>query len=237
MRELYVALQPIVDVKRGRVFAHEALLRSHSPSFKGPVPLLQHAVRLGAMGELGRYLRGLSSLACPSTPLFVNIHPSEFDHGFLVRPDDPIFAHDHPVYLEITESVPLSHFALCHSVLKEVRGKGVFLAVDDLGAGYSNLKYIADLAPEIVKLDRELIAGVTIDSRTHRLIRHIVNLCNDMGAQVVAEGVETQGELEAVVAAGIRLVQGYLLARPAFPAPSVNVEAIRSLRAATTPPA
>jgi EAL domain-containing protein (putative c-di-GMP-specific phosphodiesterase class I) len=230
--ELYIAMQPIVDLARGRVFAHEALLRSEAVGFTSPLPILQEAVRTGTMGTLGRHLRDLSLRACPTTPLFINVHPSEFDHGWLVRPDDPIFAHDHAVYLEITESVPLSHYRWCQSVLREIRSKGVMLAVDDLGAGYSNLKYIADLAPEIVKLDRELIAGLVPGSRTHKLIKHIVGLCAELGAGVIAEGIETQAELEAVAAAGIRFVQGFLIARPAYPMPAVNHDAIRGVKPA-----
>lgn len=228
--ELYIALQPIVDLVRHRVFAHEALLRSRAPGFDTPVPFLQEAVKTGKMGMLGRRLRAMSAVACPTTPLFLNVHPSEFDEGFLVRPDDAIFSHEHPVYLEITESVPLTHFKWCHSVLGEIRGKGVSLAIDDLGAGYSNLKYIADLAPEIVKLDRELIAGLVPESRTHRLISHIVHLCAELGAHVIAEGVETRGELEAVASAGVTLVQGFLLARPAFPIPTVDLTELRGIR-------
>jgi EAL domain-containing protein (putative c-di-GMP-specific phosphodiesterase class I) len=232
--ELYVALQPIVDVARTKVFAHEALLRSSASWFTGPLPIIEEAVRTDLMGMLGRRLRQMSVRACPATPLFLNVHPSEFDHGYLVRPDDPIFAHDHAVYLEITEAVPLSHFRLCHGVLGEVRSKGVLLAVDDLGAGYSNLKYIADLAPEMVKLDRQLIAGLVPESRTHKLIRHIVRLCAELGAGVIAEGIETRAELEAVSAAGIRYVQGYLLARPAYPAPLVNFSELRGLKVGPT---
>jgi EAL domain-containing protein (putative c-di-GMP-specific phosphodiesterase class I) len=178
------------------------------------------------MGRLGRRVRELALDACPAHPLFLNIHPSELNEGWLVRPDDPIFAHDHPVYLEITESVPLSHFALCESILREIRSKGIFLAVDDLGAGYSNLKYIADLSPEIVKLDRGLVAGVGASGRSFTLIRSIVRLCEDLGARVVAEGIETREELEAVMSAGVHLVQGFLLGRPAFPAPQVSWDAI-----------
>ncbi len=61
--------------------------------------------------------------------------------------------------VEITESVPIKYFSQCHWVLAEIRQKGISLAIDDLGAGFSNLKYISDLQPEIVKLDRELIVG------------------------------------------------------------------------------
>jgi EAL domain-containing protein (putative c-di-GMP-specific phosphodiesterase class I) len=119
------------------------------------------------------------------------------------------------------ESVPLSHFEQCHGVLAEIRARGVLLAVDDLGAGYSNLKYIEDLYPQIVKLDRELVAGVRHDTRQFRLLHSIVRLCHEMDAKVVIEGVETVGELSAAMAAGTDYVQGYALARPAFPPPTV----------------
>jgi len=139
----------------------------------------------------------------------------------LVRPDDPIFLHPKPVYLEVTESVPLSYFEQCHSVLAELRKKGNFLAVDDLGAGYSNLKYIADLEPEVVKIDRELVAGIRVGDRHFRLLRSIVDLCKQMDARVVAEGIETLEELAAAREAGADYAQGYLFARPEFPPPPV----------------
>lgn len=230
--ELYIALQPIVDLVRTRVFAYEGLLRSRAADFDTPVPFLQEAVRTGKMGVLGRKLRAMAAAVCPATPLFLNVHPSELDEGWLVRPDDAIFSHEHPVYLEITESVPLTHFRWCHSVLAEIRSKGVYLAIDDLGAGYSNLKYIADLAPEMVKLDRELVAGLVEGSRTHRLIAHIVRLCRELGANVIAEGIETRAELEAVASAGVGLVQGYLIARPEHPYPHVNLDELRGVRPA-----
>lgn len=228
---IYCALQPIVDLRARRVFAHEALLRSKDPEFKGPLTLIEAAIANDFMGELGRSLRQLAVDACPTTPLFLNINPAEFDEGWLVRPDDAIFTHDHAVFVEITESVPLSHYRFCHSVLREIRSKGVSIAVDDLGAGYSNFKYIADLAPDIVKLDRELVAGLERESRLFRLVRSIVRLCEDLGAKVVAEGIETEGELSAVFAAGAHYGQGYLLARPALPLPEVNWEVFDAIGA------
>jgi EAL domain-containing protein (putative c-di-GMP-specific phosphodiesterase class I) len=215
---IHIVYQPIVSLDTGRVFAYEALLRSEAPGFAGAESLIRDAVQAGCMGMLGRAARDLAVQGCPGAPLFLNVHPSEFDEGWLVRPDDPIFHHEQPVYLEVTESVPLSHFAQCHSVLAEVRHRGAMLAVDDLGAGYSNLKYIADLAPEVVKLDRDLVAKMRADSRQHRLVSSLVRLCNDLGARVVAEGIETQEEAEAVRSAGAHFGQGYYFGRPAsFP--------------------
>ncbi len=209
-----MVFQPIVDMKTGQIFAYEALCRSRVPQFDNPPALIEAATAAGRIGELGRLQRSLASRNCPDWPIFVNISPNEFDESYLVRPDDAIFGHRKPVYVEITESVPLVFFEQCHSVLAELRRKGARLAIDDLGAGYSNLKYIADLAPDIVKLDRELVAGCTMDGHQYELLRSIARLCSEVNARVVAEGVENPEELEAVSAAGIDYCQGFFLGRP-----------------------
>ncbi len=221
-RDVRVVFQPVVDLKTRKIFAYEALVRSKSPEFDSPMSLFAAAVDHSCAGELGRLIRELSIANCPDFPLFLNIHPAELNEKWIVQTDDPIFEHGKDVYLEITEGVPLSHFELCQSILSEVRGRGIYLVVDDLGAGYSNLKYIADLHPRVVKLDRGLIAGLTLDSRLFKLVSGIVVLCNELDAQVVAEGIETPTELEAVIASGAKFGQGYLLARPAFPLPEVT---------------
>lgn len=228
--------QPVVDLNNGEVFAYEALLRSRSPYFDSPVAMFAAAVESNCVGELGRTVRKMSIESCTDFPLFLNIHPSELNEHYLVQPDDPIFWHDKGVHVEITESVPLSHFELCQSVIKEVRGKGVALAIDDLGAGYSNLKYIADLSPEVVKLDRNLISDVTRGGRHFQLVKAITELCNAMDASVVAEGIETRDELLAVQDCGAHYGQGYFLARPAFPPPLVNWPE-RHRRSTNKPPA
>ncbi len=112
---------------------------------------------------------------CSGKPLFLNVHPIELQERWLVQPDDPMFFHDHDLYLEITESVPMTHFELCLDVLREIRGRAnVQLVVDDLGAGYSNLKCIADLEPKVVKLDRGLIENITHESRQQKLVAGVV---------------------------------------------------------------
>lgn len=221
-RDCFCAFQPIVDLRTQKIFAYESLARTKSKDFEGPMQMFAAAVAENATGELGRLLRAMSLEGCTGHPLFLNIHPAELNEKWVVQPDDPIFQHSEDVYLEITEAVPLSHFRLCKDMLNEVRGRGVHLVVDDLGAGYSNLKYIADLAPRIVKLDRGLIAGLTRDSRLFKLVTAIVRLCGELDSKVVAEGIETETELDAVIAAGARFGQGYLLARPAFPPPQIT---------------
>ncbi len=220
--ELSVVYQPIVSLTTMEPFAYEALVRSDSPHWINPPKLFDEAIKSRCVGALGRAIREIATANCGGAPLFLNVHPNEFDESWLVQPDDPIFTHDQPIYLEVTESVPLTHFAYCHSVLREIRGKGVSLAVDDLGAGYSNLKYIVDLKPEIVKLDRTLIADLADDRRAQVLVRHIVRLCHELGARVVAEGIEQETEMKVVVDCGAHYGQGYYFARPAYPAPGVS---------------
>ncbi len=218
--EIRCVYQPIVHLDTLEIFAHETLVRSTSPHWTNPPALFAEAIRSKCCGALGRVIRELAVEGCPTHPLFLNVHPNEFDESWLVQPDDPIFTHPEAIYLEITESVPLSHFRLCQNVLREIRSKGVMLAVDDLGAGYSNLRYIADLAPEIVKLDRMLVSDIHRDARLRTLVSHIVALSVDLGARVVAEGIEVREEAEVVRELGCHFGQGYYFARPAWPAPT-----------------
>ena len=165
---------------------------------------------------------------CPHYPLFLNIDPHEFDYGWLVRPDDPIFRHRHPITVEITESVPIKYFTQCHSVLAEIRQKGMSLAIDDLGAGFSNLKYIADLQPEIVKLDRELILGCVPGNRPFKLLCSIVALCKEMNAKTIAEGIETTTEFNAAIEAGSTTPRATSSAGPPAPPPTSSGRAPRA---------
>lgn len=219
-KHLSVVFQPIVRAVSGEVFAYEALVRCAVPEYANPMRLFERALRDGCVGRLGRTIRQVGVPLCAGVPVFLNLHPIELSERWLVQPDDPVFQHDAPVFLEITEAVPLEHFDLCRSVLREIRARAdARLVVDDLGAGYSNLKYIADLEPAVVKLDRALVAAIDQQPRVQRLVHWLVRLCEDLGAEVVAEGVETQAELSCVRDQGVQLVQGYLLARPGFPLP------------------
>jgi EAL domain-containing protein (putative c-di-GMP-specific phosphodiesterase class I) len=222
-KDINMVFQPIVDVATGALFAHEALVRCKLPQYASPAMLFLAAEKERACGHLGRVIRQQTFERCQDTALFVNVHPEELSQRWLVRPDDPLYLHEREVYLEITESAAFTHYDLCMSVLKEVCARaGVHLVVDDYGAGHSNLSRILDLNPKIVKLDGALIRGIDKDARRQIMVRHMVALCVDLGAKVVAECVETEEELKAVADQGVHLAQGYVLARPAFPPPEVN---------------
>jgi EAL domain-containing protein (putative c-di-GMP-specific phosphodiesterase class I) len=221
--DLNVVYQPIVALDTGQTFAAEALARCSWPEYRDPIALFRQAESEQTCGRLGRMIRDLTFRAPPSLPIFVNVHPQELSSRWLVRPDDPINFSDADVYLEITESATLEHFDLCLGVLAEVRSRtGARLAVDDFGAGYSNLRRVIELEPAVIKLDRELIRGIDRSARLQLLVRWVVRLCQELGARVVAEGIETLAELRAVRDAGVDYAQGFFLARPGCPLPEVN---------------
>jgi EAL domain-containing protein (putative c-di-GMP-specific phosphodiesterase class I) len=221
--DLSVVFQPIVNLSDGKLFAYEALVRCGLEELQNPMVLFERAVHVGCAGRLGRMIREIAVPLSAGKPIFLNVHPQELHEPWIVRPDDPVFAHDHVVYLEVTESMPLTHHDLCMDVLGDLRARAnVELVVDDLGAGYSNLKRILDLEPKVVKLDRQLIVNLDRSPRQQRLVAGVVRLCVDLGATVVAEGIETDDEFHALRDTGAHYGQGFLFARPAYPMPAVT---------------
>ncbi|MEZ4232609.1 MAG: hypothetical protein R3B89_25760 [Polyangiaceae bacterium] len=106
-----MVFQPIINLDDGELFAYEALVRRSAPSSATPACCFStRAVDTGCSGRLGRMIREIAVPRWQWIPLFVNAHPSELNESWLVRPDDPIFMHDHEIYVEITESVPMTHF-------------------------------------------------------------------------------------------------------------------------------
>lgn len=213
--EIGVAFQPIIDTRTHRVFAYEALVRCTRPEWKAPPVLFEAAIREEACGRLGRLIREKAFEAAPDVALFVNLHPAELSSHWLVRPDDPLSFHDKGVYLEITETAAFSHHELCVSVMRDLcRRTGAKLVIDDFGAGYSNLERVVDIEPAVVKLDLALVRDIHLHRRKQLVVRHITSLCTELGAKVVAEGIEHADELACVTDLGVDLAQGYYLARP-----------------------
>ena len=101
-------------------------------------------------------------------------------------------------------------------ILKEYRNQGFKTALDDFGAGYSGLRLLTRFQPDIVKLDRALIQELDKDTIKQRIIRNLISMARDLGLQLVAEGVETKEEALFLIDAGVDLIQGFLIARPAL---------------------
>lgn len=213
--------QPIVNVKHWQIAGYEALCRPTDEAFKHVGELLDTTALAGRFWELGRILRALAvgPLARLAEPagLFINLHPQDLSDPQLLESDPAVLRWASRVVFEITETEALTDYGAVRECIQVLRSQGFRVALDDLGSGYSGLNSLAMLAPDFVKLDMELIRGITPHSRPARLIQHIREFCLDEGIQTIAEGVETREELSVIQSLGVELVQGYYFARPSEP--------------------
>jgi EAL domain-containing protein (putative c-di-GMP-specific phosphodiesterase class I) len=218
---LWVAYQPIVSWSAQHVFAYEALVRNKEPTLRSPPDLFEAAERLGRLQELGRTIRDRVAATADELPsgglLFVNVHALELDDESLFSAGAPLSRHAKSVVLEITERAPIEKIRDVGSRVAQLRALGYRIAVDDLGAGYAGLASFAHLEPEVVKVDMSLIRGVDRSPMKQKLLASIVALCQELGIQMIAEGIETDAERETLIRLGGDLCQGYLFARPQLP--------------------
>ena len=222
---LWIAYQPIVRAGSGEVFGYEALLRANKPKLPHPGAILDAAERLERLPELGRAVRtaAVAPMAgAPGAALFVNLHPRDLADEVLFSADSPLAKLAPRVILEITERASLDEVSDVRERVARLRKLGFRLAVDDLGAGYAGLTSFATLEPEVIKLDMCLVRDVDTNVVKRRVVDKMTALAHELGVLVVAEGVETIPERDALIAAGCDLLQGYLLARPGKPFPSVS---------------
>jgi EAL domain-containing protein (putative c-di-GMP-specific phosphodiesterase class I) len=213
--DVSAVFQPIVSLADGSTFAHEALARCHDPRFPTPIALFTRAEQENACGRIGRLVRNVIFEHCSRQPVFVNLHPQELHQRWLVQPTDPLFVHEAPIYLEVTESAALQHYDVCANVLAEVCGRSnARLVVDDLGAGHSDMDRVLLLRPQMVKLDMSLVRDIDQEPVRQREVLGIVERCHELGARVVAEGIQGMDELMAIRDLGVEFGQGYLFGRP-----------------------
>ncbi len=225
---LDVAYQPIVEVQTCAIVGFEALARWTHP-VRGPIPpdrFIPMAERSGAIIGLGRLVlsRSLANLCrwleqAEHADLHITVNVSTrqlHDPAFATTVMQLLEHHGiapEQLVLELTESVLIRDEAVMRSI-GQVRERGVRLAVDDFGTGYSSLGYLRELPIDLLKIDRSFISALEIDPSADELVRTIVDLGRRLGLEVVAEGVETHFQHEALKAMGCPYAQGYLFDRP-----------------------
>ncbi len=216
---LWMAFQPIVSVADRGLYGYEALVRSNHPPMSSPEELLRAAEQLGRLGELGRAIHVRVASAARAAPegalILVNLHPWDLRDEGLLGPGSPLAGMADRVVLEITERASLEHVPDLRARISTLRRQGFRIAVDDLGAGYAGLTCVAELAPDVVKIDMSLVRGLDGDPTRRRLVRALAELSSELGIRTVAEGVETIAERDALREIGCDLMQGFLFARPA----------------------
>lgn len=216
------AYQPIVDVGRRRVYAHEALVRG--PEGEGAMLVL------GQVTPHNRYrfdqacrVKAIKTAAQLGLQERVSIN---FLPNAVYKPEvcirttlEAARTHGFPterIIFEVTEGERVEDGPWLATILREYTRCGFLTAIDDFGAGYAGLTLLADFTPDIVKLDMALVRGVDASKSRQAIARGMLRICEELGIQVIAEGVETAAERDFFLSEGVTLLQGYLFARPAF---------------------
>jgi EAL domain-containing protein (putative c-di-GMP-specific phosphodiesterase class I) len=211
-----VAYQPIVDLGSNRCAGLEALARFPDP-FVRPDETIAAAHELGLGLELERLAISEAWSILPLLQadqfLAVNVTPDalgELAHRANSRPELPL----NQLVVEVTEQAIVDNYDALHGELAPLRRRGLRIAVDDAGAGYASLRHVLELRPDIIKIDRSLIDGIAVDHARRAAVSAFVSIARDLGASVIAEGIERTADLSAVRDLRIDAAQGYLLAKP-----------------------
>jgi len=210
-----IAVQPVVDMRSGEVTGVEALARFPTAPFPDPAVWFAAALEVGLTPELEIACARKALRLVPGRPddtkLAVNFSPSTVIDGLSEKlgpvPWDRIV-------IELTEHVPVADYVKLNAALAPLREQGATIAVDDTGAGFASLRHILDLKPDIIKIDIGITRGVDTDPSRAALVSMLVTFAERTGMQVVAEGVETAAERDAMLKLGVAFGQGYLLGRP-----------------------
>ena len=221
------AYQPIVDVISRTVYAHEALVRGPNGEDAGTV--------LARVTDANRYrfdqacrvkaIKGAAQIGI-SERLSINFLPNAiYKPEVCIRTTlEAARANGFPIeriIFEATEGEAIADGKRLAHILREYRRTGFLTAIDDFGAGYAGLNLLADFQPDIVKLDMHLLRGIDSSPARQAIVGGVVKMCRELNITVLAEGVETAGERDYFIDAGVALMQGYLFARPAFQARGV----------------
>jgi len=214
-RDFEVVFQPVHDVTSGKVMGVEALARFPHAPFR-PDAFLAQAALLGLGIELETAILSRVISMVPQLPLEVFVAVNISPGAALVVPWAQMLADVDPsrIVLELTEHDAVLDYGALEEALEPCRSRGVRIAVDDVGAGFSSFSHVLELTPEFVKIDQSITRHIDVDDARRRLAHAIAELAGQMGATVIAEGVESQGELDTVGAVGITAVQGFYLSRP-----------------------
>ncbi|HEX8964350.1 MAG TPA: GGDEF domain-containing protein [Rhodocyclaceae bacterium] len=244
-RALTALFQPIVDLATGSVAAYEGLIRGPSNSpLHSPLQLFRAAAICNRAVEVEHLCRratleSFARLALPGD-LFLNVSPDclvrpEARYGETLAATRELGIDPQRVVIELTEQQPTYDYELLREAARHYRAMGFRIAIDDLGEGFSSLRLWSELRPEFVKIDMHFIQGCDADPVKLQFLRSIQEIARNSGSQVIAEGIETAGELKCVRDLGIARGQGYYFARPtAAPPLAITGEAAGFMRHAAT---
>jgi EAL domain-containing protein (putative c-di-GMP-specific phosphodiesterase class I) len=217
---LVTRYESIVEIETGKPIGYEALTRGpETGTIQSPERLFSQAEDVGLLFELDCLCRRLAFADAHCLPkdskLFLNLLPAAIgdptlrDEGlranlekYEIKPGNLV--------LEISERESIENFAIFRELRDSYREFGVQIAIDDAGAGYSSLEAIMEIAPDYMKADMVLVRGIDTDPPRREVLRGLRGVAERIGAEVIAEGIETEEELRVVKELGIRFGQGYI---------------------------
>jgi diguanylate cyclase (GGDEF)-like protein len=231
--QIHLEYQPLIDLATGRLSGFEALARWRHPELGSIAPMrfIPVAEETGAIVALGEFvLHEAASQADRwardrkldgDLTIAVNLSPRQIaDPRNARRVLDYFDRHEEAasrIKLEITEGVLLQDPIAMLDLMREFKARGVELSLDDFGTGYSSLSYLHKFPFDVLKIDRSFVLGVADSAETRRLVRTIIELGQDLGLRIVAEGVETAAQADHLKALGCNYGQGYFFSRPIDP--------------------
>ncbi|AFM42937.1 EAL domain-containing protein [Desulfosporosinus acidiphilus SJ4] len=210
---MFMALQPVKSLTEDLAIGYEALARWEAGATFNPMDVWRMALHFGQLDALEDMVRDRILQIQPQVKgtLFINLHPMALNPKRWLP-----FLHEN-VVLEVTEPEEIDFHGV--TALKKA---GFRIALDDLGTGHATFKALVEIQPEFIKIDRSLIVNCHKDKHKWSLLRALVEHSQRMGAQVVAEGIETKEDLEAVKRTKCQYGQGYLLGYPERQLPSLE---------------
>lgn len=221
---VHTLYQPIVSLRDGKTFAFEALSRGTPESaFRSANELFDTAIKHSLLVELDRICRRKALLSSQRLPdhakVFVNTLPAtmrdpEFHGQHLIALLERARLTPDRMVIEITEKMVIDNLSLFQDAVSYFTDLGMSLAVDDVGSGYSGLETVSQLKPKYLKIDMALVQGVHASMVNREILKGILLLGRGMGAEVIAEGIESTEELETIRGLGIEYGQGYLFGKP-----------------------
>ncbi|WP_019997582.1 EAL domain-containing protein [Aureimonas ureilytica] len=224
-RDFRLAYQPVVDGRSGRVLGFEALLRWDDQTGRSmsPASFIPLAEELGLMPELGEWVLQRACETAANWPVdlvvAVNLSPAQLKQEGLADLVASILGETglpaRRLELEITETALLGDLDSARRVLSRLRDLGVGIALDDFGTGFSSLSLARELPLTRIKIDRSFVADIDETQAGNAIVDSVLALCRGYGLATTAEGVETEHQRAALIAAGCHDLQGYLFGRPA----------------------
>ncbi len=226
--QLLIHYQPIFDLNRNSLYKAEALVRWNHPTrgLLGPVEFISMAEDSGMINELGDWVfRQAAKEALylrehyhPDFQISINVSPVQFQSERKMRAWIDYLAGiqlpANAVAIEITEGLLLDATETVKTVLAELRDAGAEVSIDDFGTGYSSLAYLRKFDIDYVKLDRAFVKNLSPGSYDAVLCEALIEMAHKLGLVLIAEGVETEGQLALLKQAGCDYVQGYLYSKP-----------------------